>query len=79
MAGGMSEIYQEGLRIPPLRVFTADGVDQEKLALILANVRGPTEREGGLMAQMAATRAGARLEVQALNNALMDAFRSSRR
>lgn len=51
------DAIQEGLRIPPLRVFTKDGVDQEKMALIMANVRAPTEREGDLMAQMAATRA----------------------
>lgn len=54
------DAIQEGLRIPPLRVFTAAGVDREKLALVLANVRAPTEREGDLMAQMAATRSGAR-------------------
>ena len=48
---------QEGLRIPPLRVFTRDGVDEEKMAIIMANVRGPVERRGDLMAQMAATRA----------------------
>jgi len=51
---------QEGLRIPPLRVFTADGVDEEKLAIVRANVRGPVEREGDLMAQMAATLAAER-------------------
>jgi N-methylhydantoinase B len=51
------DAIQEGLRIPPLRVFTKDGVDREKMALIMANVRAPTEREGDLMAQMAATRA----------------------
>ena len=47
---------QEGIRIPPLRIFTREGVDHEKLAVVLANVRGPVEREGDLMAQMAATR-----------------------
>ncbi|MDA0218231.1 MAG: hydantoinase B/oxoprolinase family protein [Proteobacteria bacterium] len=51
---------QEGLRIPPIRLFTSDGVDREKLDFILANVRGPVEREGDIMAQMAATRAGER-------------------
>jgi N-methylhydantoinase B len=50
------EAFQEGLRIPPLRVVTAEGVDAEKLALILSNVRGPREREGDLLAQVAATR-----------------------
>lgn len=51
------DAWQEGLRISPLRVFTADGVDQEKLDIILSNVRGSEEREGDILAQMAATRA----------------------
>ena len=51
-----TDAWQEGLRIPPLRVFTADGVDREKLDLILANLRGAAEREGDILAQMAATR-----------------------
>lgn len=52
-----TEVFQEGLRIPPLRVVTADGIDDEKLAVIMHNVRGPMEREGDLLAQVAATRA----------------------
>lgn len=51
------DAWQEGLRIPPLRIVTADGPDEEKLAVILANVRGPEERRGDIMAQVAATRA----------------------
>ena len=47
---------QEGLRIPPMRLFTAEGVDREKLSFIMANVRAPVEREGDVLAQMAATR-----------------------
>ncbi len=50
------DAWQEGLRIPPLRVFTATGTDREKLDVILANVRGSEEREGDILAQMAATR-----------------------
>lgn len=52
------DAWQEGLRLPPLRLFSADGPDREKLDLVLANVRGADEREGDIMAQMAATRAG---------------------
>lgn len=54
---GATDAWQEGLRISPLRVFTAQGVDREKLDIILANVRSPEEREGDILAQMAATRA----------------------
>jgi N-methylhydantoinase B len=57
---GAFDGVQEGLRIPPLRVFTKAGVDEEKLNMVLANVRGPVERKGDLMAQMAATLAAER-------------------
>ncbi len=49
------DAWQEGLRIPPLRVFNKRGVDREKLDMILANVRGAEEREGDILAQMAST------------------------
>ncbi len=49
------DAWQEGLRIPPLRVFTKHGPDREKLDIILANVRGAEEREGDILAQMAST------------------------
>ncbi|WP_421998539.1 hydantoinase B/oxoprolinase family protein [Reyranella sp.] len=58
-----TETWQEGVRIPPVRLFTAEGPDREKLDFLLANLRGPAEREGDILAQMAATRtADARLQ-----------------
>jgi N-methylhydantoinase B len=50
------DAWQEGLRIPPVRLFNAAGPDREKLDFVLANVRGAPEREGDILAQMAATR-----------------------
>jgi N-methylhydantoinase B len=50
------DTWQEGLRISPLRLFTADGPDREKLDFVIANVRGGPEREGDILAQMASTR-----------------------
>jgi len=65
--GGMSpgsmplarEIYQEGLRIPPVHLVRGGKLDRELLGLILANVRTPVEREGDLMAQLASLARGA--------------------
>src|SRR5690606_11676781 len=51
-----TDAWQEGLRIPPFRLFTATGPDREKLDMVLANVRGAAEREGDILAQMAATK-----------------------
>jgi N-methylhydantoinase B len=53
------EIYQEGFRIPPVRLMRASVMDGDVLALLLNNVRTPEEREGDLGAQIAACHTGA--------------------
>lgn len=53
------EIYQEGLRIPPVKIMRAGKIDRDVLALLLNNVRTPAEREGDLGAQIAACHTGA--------------------
>lgn len=66
--GGMSpgsmplstEIYQEGVIIPPLKLVEAGRTNQAVLELILRNVRTPDERRGDLAAQTAAHEVGAR-------------------
>ncbi len=63
LAGSMGpaqEIFQEGLRIPPVKLFRAGRVDSDVLRLLLANVRTPVEREGDLAAQIASCRLGER-------------------
>lgn len=55
-----TEIFQEGLRIPPLRLLKAGHRSDEVFRLIQANVRTPREREGDLTAQIAANRTGER-------------------
>jgi N-methylhydantoinase B len=53
------EIYQEGLRIPPVRIVRSGKMDPDVLAMLLNNVRTPTEREGDVSAQVAACNTGA--------------------
>jgi N-methylhydantoinase B len=60
-AGSMGlcrEIYQEGFRIPPVRIVRAGVMERDVLALLLNNVRTPEEREGDLGAQIAACHTG---------------------
>src|SRR6185437_11192635 len=62
-AGSMGlsrEIFQEGIRIPPVKIFENGRIVQDVLGLLLANVRTPEEREGDLTAQLAACRVGER-------------------
>jgi N-methylhydantoinase B len=58
--GLSEEIYQEGLRIPPVVLARGGQTQRDVLAMVLANVRTPREREGDLMAQVAACRLGER-------------------
>ena len=56
--GPCREIYQEGLRIPPVRLVRGGQLERDVLALVLNNVRTPGEREGDLGAQIAACYTG---------------------
>jgi N-methylhydantoinase B len=64
--GGMSpgsmpvaeEIYQEGLRIPPVHLLRSGIVNKDVRDMILLNVRTPMEREGDLAAMIASNRTG---------------------
>jgi len=58
MAGGMSEIYQEGLRIPVIRLFRRGELQRDIMDLLLLNVRIPEERRGDYFAQISACRLG---------------------
>jgi N-methylhydantoinase B len=62
-AGSMGlsrEIYQEGLRIPPVLLVRSGETQRDVLQMVLSNVRTPTEREGDLGAEIAACNTGAR-------------------
>ena len=56
--GPCREIAQEGIRIPPVKLIDAGKIDAQIMAILLANVRTPEEREGDLTAQMGACRVG---------------------
>jgi len=64
--GAVTEIFGEGLRLPPLRLISRGVVNADLESVILANVRTPDERRGDLGAQLAATlRATERLKALA--------------
>jgi N-methylhydantoinase B len=53
-----TEIYAEGIRIPPVKLLKGGEFDEDLLATVLANVRTPGERRGDLRAQAAANDVG---------------------
>src|SRR5260221_1636113 len=55
-AGSMGicrEIYQEGIRIPPIKLIAGGQLQSDVLRLLLNNVRTPEERQGALNAEIA--------------------------
>ena len=64
--GAVTEIFGEGIRLPPVRLISRGVLDVDLEKVILANVRTPEERKGDLGAQLAATlRATERLQALA--------------
>ncbi|MFQ5976807.1 MAG: hydantoinase B/oxoprolinase family protein [Candidatus Heimdallarchaeota archaeon] len=57
-AGDSTEIFQEGLRIPPTRIVSRGEVSQKILDLLLVNMRGREERLGDFRAQIASLNLG---------------------
>ncbi|HKW17241.1 MAG TPA: hydantoinase B/oxoprolinase family protein [Terriglobales bacterium] len=52
------EIYEEGLRIPPVKLVRNGTTDESVARTILNNVRTPEERQGDLAAQIGACKVG---------------------
>ena len=84
-AGDAVEIYQEGLRIPPIKLFEKGRPNERLLALIGANIRQPEQTGGDLRSQAAALKIGRdgimelvdRYGVDTLSDCLEDAIDSS--
>jgi N-methylhydantoinase B len=58
--GLATDIYGEGLRIPPIRLVRNGEIDPDTMRLVLANVRGRHEREGDFQAQIGSLKTGTR-------------------
>lgn len=84
-AGDAVEIYQEGLRLPPIKLFEEGQLNARLFALIASNIRQPETTIGDLRAQSAALEIGAdgimglvkRYGVATLKDCMDDAIESS--
>ena len=72
-----SDLWQEGMQIPPVRIMQEDAIVADVLALIMANVRGIEERRGDLFAQIAAVRTSDRRIVELVQRFGLAAFRAA--
>ncbi|WP_374999838.1 hydantoinase B/oxoprolinase family protein [Aeromicrobium sp. CTD01-1L150] len=69
LSAAATEVFEEGLRLPIMKLRSADGPDEVLEELIRANVRTPNETMGDIYAQVAANQVGARSLLR-----LMDEF-----
>jgi N-methylhydantoinase B len=56
--GLATDVYGEGVRIPPVRLVRAGEIVGDVMRLIFANVRGPAERSGDFQAQIGSLKTG---------------------
>jgi N-methylhydantoinase B len=59
LSGEATEIFQEGVRIPPIRIVDRGRPNEASLDLIFANMRGPRERHGDYHAMLGTCRKAA--------------------
>src|SRR5215218_7811530 len=57
--GLATDIYGEGIRIPPIRLVRKGVLEEDTMRLLLANVRGNVERRGDFDAQIGSLKTGA--------------------
>ncbi len=53
-SGLSTNVYQEGVRIPPIKIISRGQVDRAAMTLLMANMRVPEEREGDFHASLGA-------------------------
>ncbi|NHJ85185.1 MAG: hydantoinase B/oxoprolinase family protein [Asgard group archaeon] len=67
MPGNATDVYQEGLRIPPIKIVSKGEVNNDILNLIMLNSRTPKIRKGDLMAQLSANWTGQKRLVELID------------
>ncbi|MEO0823294.1 MAG: hydantoinase B/oxoprolinase family protein [Pseudomonadota bacterium] len=71
----LSEVHQEGIRIPPAKILREGEIDRQLLDIFLTNVRAPDQNWGDLKAQIAACNTGERKVHEMIARFGVDTFR----
>jgi len=76
LSRSLTEVYQEGLRIPPMRLIRDGQMNEDLRRIIEVNVRLPDQNWGELNAQIACVNVGERKVHEIIQRFGKDAFRS---
>ena len=68
------EVYEEGLRLPIMKLFRAGEINRDLIKLIRANVRTPDETVGDLYAQTTSNEVGARALLEFMDEFSLDSI-----
>ena len=71
----LTEIHQEGVRVPPSKILVEGELDRQVLDFFLTNVRAPEQNWGDLKAQIAACNTGERKVREMIARFGVDVFR----
>jgi len=81
VAGSISptsyEIFQEGIRIPPIKLYKAGELNKDVLDLVLANCRAPNDNRGDLRAMITALKVGEKRVKEVIERYGRDRFESA--
>jgi N-methylhydantoinase B len=75
LSRALTEVHQEGIRFPPVKLVAEGVLDQRLLDIMLLNVRAPTQNWGDLKAQLAAMTTGERKVHEMIRRFGLAAFR----
>lgn len=67
MPAHATELFQEGVQIPPVMLYKEGVLQQDIMDFLLANVRTPEERQGDIQAQVASAQLGARRVIEVVD------------
>jgi N-methylhydantoinase B len=77
LSRSLTEVYQEGLRVPPMKLMRRGVLNEDLLAIIAANVRMPGQNRGDLNAEIAAVNTGERKVHEMIARFGIDAVKAS--
>ena len=77
LSRSLTEVHQEGLRIPPMKLLRRGVPNRDLLAMIATNVRLPAQNRGDLNAQIAAVNTGERRVQEMIARFGIDTFRAA--
>lgn len=77
LSRALTDVHQEGIRIPPMKVMNKGVLDQKIVDLILTNVRAPHQNLGDLHAQIASVNTGERKILEIIERFGLEVFKQA--